>query len=273
MFKPFVFVCLLVVMLFFVLLIRDQPIDLNILQAHVSTLLEWRQSNPFLLFALIFLAYVLVTALSLPLAIWMTLGVGALFGFSPGLLLVSFASSIGATLAFLAARYLLRGWVRGGLSARALVIDEGLARDGAFYLFTLRLIPVLPFFAVNFLMGLTTMHSWTFFGVSQIGMLAGTAVYVNAGTQLAAVNSLTSIFSTSLLLSFALLGLFPLVARRLINLIKRRTVYAGYKKPTAFDRNLVVIGRGAAGLISAYIGAATKAKVTLIEAHKMGGIA
>ena len=269
--KPFVFICLLGVGLFFVLLMRDQPIDLKILQTSVSSLLEWRQSNPFLLFALVFLAYVIVTALSLPLAIWMTLGVGALFGFWPGLLLVSFASSLGATLAFLAARYLLRNWVRDRLGARARAIDEGLARDGAFYLFTLRLIPVLPFFAINLLMGLTPMRAMTFFGVSQIGMLAGTAVYVNAGTQLAAVDSLSGILSTPLLLSLALLGLFPWVARMLIALITRRKVYAGYKRPVGFDRNLVVIGGGAAGLVSAYIGTATKAKVTLIEAHKMGG--
>ena len=269
--KPFVFICLLGVGLFFVLLMRVQPIDLKILQTSVSSLLEWRQSNPFLLFALVFLAYVIVTALSLPLAIWMTLGVGALFGFWPGLLLVSFASSLGATLAFLAARYLLRNWVRDRLGARARAIDEGLARDGAFYLFTLRLIPVLPFFAINLLMGLTPMRAMTFFGVSQIGMLAGTAVYVNAGTQLAAVDSLSGILSTPLLLSLALLGLFPWVARRLIVLITRRKVYAGYKRPVVFDRNLVVIGGGAAGLVSAYIGAATKAKVTLIEEHKMGG--
>jgi|TARA_B100000768_G_scaffold78953_1_gene75086 pyruvate/2-oxoglutarate dehydrogenase complex dihydrolipoamide dehydrogenase (E3) component/uncharacterized membrane protein YdjX (TVP38/TMEM64 family) len=269
--KPILAICLVLVVVLSVLLLRAQPIDLSITQVYVSNLIEWRQSNAWLLVVLYALGYIVVTALSLPLATWMTLVAGALFGFWQGFLLVSFASSIGATLAFLAARYLLSDWVRGWLGTRFGSINEGFAKDGAFYLFTLRMIPILPFFAINLLMGLTSMRAGTFFVVSQVGMLAGTAVYVNAGTQLAALDSLSGIVSAPLVVSFALLGLFPWGARILINFIKRQKIYSGYKRPTAFDRNLIVIGAGAAGLVCAYIAAATKAKVTLVEAHKMGG--
>ena len=209
--------------------------------------------------------------MSLPFAVWMTLAAGALFGLWGGIVIVSFASTVGATFAFLASRYLLRDWVRARLGPRAATIDAGLARDGAFYLFTLRLIPVVPFFAVNLLMGLTPIRVLTFYLVSQAGMLAGTAVYVNAGTQLAQLNSLSGIVSPGLLLSFALLGLFPWIARMFLNLLKTRKIYARWTRPAEFDRNLIVIGAGAAGLVSSYIAAATKAKVTLIEAYKMGG--
>jgi pyruvate/2-oxoglutarate dehydrogenase complex dihydrolipoamide dehydrogenase (E3) component len=201
----------------------------------------------------------------------MTLAAGALFGFWKGLLIVSFASTIGATLAFLAARYLLRDWVHEKLGNRAAAIDEGLRRDGPFFLFSLRLIPVIPFFAVNLLMGLTPVGAGTFYLVSQAGMLAGTAAYVNAGTQLAGLESLSGIVSPALLLSFAVLGIFPWIARMVVNLLKRRKVFARWKRPASFDRNLIVIGAGAAGLVSAYIAAATKAKVTLVESHRMGG--
>ena len=201
--------CLVLVVVLSVLLLRAQPIDLSITQVYVSNLIEWRQSNAWLLVVLYALGYIVVTALSLPLATWMTLVAGALFGFWQGFLLVSFASSIGATLAFLAARYLLSDWVRGWLGTRFGSINEGFAKDGAFYLFTLRMIPILPFFAINLLMGLTSMRAGTFFVVSQVGMLAGTAVYVNAGTQLAALDSLSGIVSAPLVVSFALLGLFP----------------------------------------------------------------
>nr|WP_247740353.1 MULTISPECIES: bifunctional TVP38/TMEM64 family protein/FAD-dependent oxidoreductase [unclassified Paracoccus (in: a-proteobacteria)] len=237
----------------------------------LAAIREVQQSRPFVVAALFLAVYVAVTALSLPIAVWLTLSAGALFGFWTGLLIVSFASAIGATLAFLASRYLLRDWVRARLGARAEGIEAGLARDGAFYLFSLRLIPVVPFFAVNLLMGLTPIRAWTFFWVSQVGMLAGTAVYVNAGTQLAALDSLSGIVSPPLLASFALLAGFPWIARAVLGLWKRRRVYAGWTRPKRFDRNLVVIGAGSAGLVAAYIGAATKAKVTLIEASEMGG--
>lgn len=269
--KPVLFLVLSLAVIAAIVVLQRQPIDLETARAHVADLQSWRQSHGVLVFAAFFGFYVVVTALSLPLAVWMTLAAGALFGFWQGLLLVSFASTIGATGAFLAARYLLRDWVRARLGARAQAVDAGLERDGAFYLFTLRLIPVVPFFAVNLLMGLTPIRTLTFYLVSQVGMLAGTAVYVNAGTQLARIDSLSGILSPVLILSFALLGLFPWIARVVVGVLRRRKVYAGYTRPARFDRNLIVIGAGAAGLVSAYIAAAVRAKVTLVEAHKMGG--
>ena len=234
---------------------------------------ELRQTQPLQLALGFFLVYVAVTALSLPGATIVTLAGGAIFGLGWGLLIVSFASSIGATLAFLTARFLLRDSVQRRFGQRLADMDKGIQKDGAFYLFTLRLIPVVPFFVINLLMGLTKMKAWTFYWVSQLGMLAGTAVYVNAGTQLGQLESLQGILSPGLLGSFVLLGLFPLIARKIVEAVQKRKVYAKWAsvRPARFDRNLIVIGAGAGGLVSAYIAAAVKAKVTLIEAHKMGG--
>ena len=221
-----------------------------------------------------FAAYVAVTALSLPGATLMTLLAGAVFGLVVGTLLVSFASSLGALLAFLSARYLLRDSLRARFGPRLAEVDAGIGREGAFYLFTLRLVPLFPFFVVNLLLGLTAMRAATFYGVSQLGMLAGTAVYVNAGTQLARIDTLAGILSPALIGSFVLLGLFPLAAKKGLAAFKaRRTIGARWagRKPRHFDRNMVVIGAGAAGLVTAYIAAAVKAKVTLVEAHRMGG--
>ena len=221
---------------------------------------------------LAFLAvYVLVTALSLPGAVILTLAAGALFGLAWGTLIVSFASSLGATLAFLASRYVLRDTIQRRFGDRLKAINEGMAKDGALYLFTLRLVPVFPFFLVNLLMGLTTIRTFSYYWVSQLGMLAGTLVYVNAGTQLAQINSLSGIVSPGLLFSFALLGVFPMVVKKILSYVQKRRVYAQWQRPSSFDRNLIVIGGGAAGLVTSYIAAAVKAKVTLIEAHKMGG--
>ncbi len=220
-----------------------------------------------------FAAYVAVTALSLPGAAIMTLLAGAIFGLWVGTLVVSFASSIGATLAMLVSRYVLRDSVKAKFGARLADIDKGVERDGAFYLFTLRLVPVFPFFVINLLMGLTAMKAATFYWVSQLGMLAGTLVYVNAGTQLAQISSLQGILSPGLIGSFVLLGLFPLVAKKIVEAVQGRKVYAKWadRKPKTYDRNLVVIGAGAAGLVTSYIAAAVKAKVTLVESHRMGG--
>ncbi|GAB4040827.1 MAG: bifunctional TVP38/TMEM64 family protein/FAD-dependent oxidoreductase [Rubrivivax sp.] len=229
--------------------------------------------RPLVVIAAYFALYVAVAALSLPGAAILTLAGGAIFGLWVGLLVVSFASSIGATLAMLAARHLLRQGVQARFGPRLAEIDRGVQRDGAFYLFTLRLVPAVPFFVVNLLMGLTAMKTGTFYLVSQVGMLAGTAVYVNAGTQLARLESLQGILSPALIGSFVLLGIFPLLARRLVDAVKARRVYARWsgRRPQRYDRNLVVIGAGAAGLVTSYIAAAVKAKVTLVEAHKMGG--
>ena len=251
--------------------LRGPSPELDDLRDMLARLQAWQAAHQGALAVLFFGAYVAVTALSLPLAVWMTLAAGALFGFWQGLVIVSFASTLGATLAFLAARYLLRDWVHGRMGRRADAIDAGMRRDGAFYLFSLRLIPIIPFFAVNLLMGLTPIRTLTFYLVSQAGMLAGTAVYVNAGTQLARLDSLSGIVSPPLLVSFALLGLFPWVARMLLDRIRGRRAYARWSRPKSFDRNLIVIGGGAAGLVSSYVAAATRARVTLVEAHRMGG--
>lgn len=227
--------------------------------------------NPVLSIGVFFAIYVAVTALSLPGAAILTLAAGALFGLVQGLVIVSFASSVGATLAFLVSRFILRDTVRNKFREKLKKIDEGVEKQGAFYLFTLRLVPVFPFFLINLLMGLTSLKTWTFYWVSQVGMLAGTAVYVNAGTQLAQIDSLSGIVSPGLIFSFVLLGIFPWIAKAIVAVVNRRRVYKGYSKPKKFDRNLVVIGAGAGGLVTSYIAAAVKAKVTLVEAGEMGG--
>jgi uncharacterized membrane protein YdjX (TVP38/TMEM64 family) len=220
-----------------------------------------------------FVVYVAVTGLSLPGASIMTLVTGAIFGLLWGTVIVSFASSIGATLAFLASRFLLRDWVQQRFEQALRAINAGVQKEGGFYLFTLRLIPAIPFFAINLVMGLVPMRTWPFYWVSQCGMLAGTIVYVNAGTQLAAITSPAGILSPGLIGAFVLLGFFPLIAKRIVDAVKARRVYARWKdrKPAKFDRNLVVIGAGSAGLVTSYIAAAVKAKVTLVEKHRMGG--
>ncbi|MCL6250779.1 FAD-dependent oxidoreductase [Altererythrobacter sp. KTW20L] len=248
-----------------------QYLTLDTLKAQRDAMLGFYGANPALVLALFFLVYVLLTALSVPGAAIMTLAAGAIFGVATGTLLVSFASSIGATLAFLASRFLLRDWVQARFGARLKGINEGMERDGAFYLFSLRLVPVFPFFAVNLLMGLTPIRTWTYYWVSQVGMLLGTVVYVNAGTQLARIESLSDIASPGLLASFAALGLLPWLGKWIMGLIQRRKVYARWNRPRRFDRNMVVIGAGAAGLVSSYIAATVRAKVTLVEAGKMGG--
>ena len=245
--------------------------SLEYFKSQQQTISGWYRAHPGQTMAGFFLIYVAVTGLSLPGATVTTLVAGALFGLVMGTLIVSFASTIGASLAFLSARFLLRDWVQQRFGDRLRAINDGIEKDGAFYLFTLRLVPAFPFFVINLLMGLTRLPTRTFFGVSQVGMLAGTLVYVNAGTELAKIDSLRGILSAGLLISFTVLGLFPLIARRMLDGIKARKVYARWKKPAHFDRNLVVIGAGSAGLVTAYIAAAVKAKVTLVEKHRMGG--
>ena len=220
-----------------------------------------------------FAIYVAVTALSLPGATIMTLAGGAIFGVLVGTVIVSFASSLGATLAFLVSRYLLRDSVQSKFGSRLAEIDKGIEKDGAFYLFTLRLVPLIPFFVINLVMGLTRLKTGSFYLVSQVGMLAGTVVYVNAGTQLSRVESLRGILSPGLIGSFVLLGIFPILAKKIVEAVQGRKVYAkwAHLKPKTFDRNMVVIGAGAAGLVTSYIAAVVKAKVTLVETHKMGG--
>ena len=249
----------------------DQYLSLEYFSAQRDTLLSYQQQNPIQTAAIFFAIYVAVTAFSLPAAALITLAGGAIFGLVWGTILVSFASTIGATLAFIMARTLFRDAVQAKFKTSFEKINAGVESDGAFYLFGLRLVPIFPFVAVNLLMGLSNIKVSRYFWVSQVGMLPGTIVYVNAGTQLAEIDSLAGIASPAILLSFAALGVFPLIAKRLLDRLKALRVYQGFDKPKKFDSNLVVIGAGAAGLVSAYIAAATKAKVDLIEKHKMGG--
>jgi pyruvate/2-oxoglutarate dehydrogenase complex dihydrolipoamide dehydrogenase (E3) component/uncharacterized membrane protein YdjX (TVP38/TMEM64 family) len=251
----------------------DRFLSLEQLKHSQATFTELHARSPLQLALAYFAVYVAATALSVPGAAIITLAGGAIFGLFWGTVLVSFASSIGATLAFLVSRFVLRDGIQARFGDRLKEINRGIEKDGAFYLFTLRLIPVVPFFVINLVMGLTRMKTITFYWVSQLGMLAGTLVYVNAGTQLARVDSLQDILSPALLASFVLLGLFPLIARWMVGVVRRRQVYARWKgqRPRRFDRNLIVIGAGAGGLVSAYIAAVVKARVTLIESHKMGG--
>ncbi|MGV0949811.1 MAG: FAD-dependent oxidoreductase [Azonexus sp.] len=248
-----------------------QYLNLQTLKTQQAAIQSFHANSPLLSVAAYFVIYVVTTALSLPGAVLLTLAGGAVFGLLWGTVIISFASTIGATLAFLMSRFLLRDWVAKRFGQRLAAIDEGVRREGAFYLFTLRLVPVIPFFLINLLLGLTTMKARTFYWVSQVGMLAGTIVYVNAGTQLGKLDSLSGILSPGLLGSFVLLGIFPLIARKLVEIVRSNKVFANWKKPARFDRNLVVIGGGSAGLVTSYIAAAVKAKVTLVEKHQLGG--
>ncbi|MBC7918562.1 MAG: FAD-dependent oxidoreductase [Rhodoferax sp.] len=248
-------------------------LSLDYLKQSQQEFAQWYVAKPATVIAGYFVIYLLVTALSIPGAAVLTLAGGAIFGLGWGLLIVSFASTAGATLAFLMSRFVLRESIEARFGQRLKDINQGIEKDGAFYLFTLRLVPLVPFFVINLVMGLTKMRVGVFYLVSQLGMLAGTAVYVNAGTQLSKIDSLRGLLSPALLGSFVLLAVFPWIARRVVDMVKRRQVYARWNhlRPRSFDRNLIVIGGGAGGLVSAYIAAAVKAKVTLIEAQKMGG--
>ncbi len=248
-----------------------QYLSLDQLKAQQQQLAQWHSEHFIALFVGYFVVYVAVTALSIPGAVILTLGSGALFGLGWGLLLASFASTAGAFLAFMSARYVLRDSLEQRFGDRLKQVNDGISRDGAWYLLTLRLVPLFPFWMINLVMGLTRMAAWRFYWVSQLGMLAGTAVFVNAGTQLARVEQVSDVLSTELLLSFVLLGVFPLVAKQLVNWLKRRRVYQGWQRPRQFDDNVLVIGAGSGGLVSAYIAAAVKAQVTLVEQHAMGG--
>ncbi|OUS28901.1 pyridine nucleotide-disulfide oxidoreductase [Gammaproteobacteria bacterium 45_16_T64] len=249
----------------------QQYLNLASLKEQQSAAQEFVSNSPLAAVSVFFVTYVVATALSFPGAALLTLFAGALFGLAWGTLIVSFASTIGATCSFLISRYLLRDSVQRRFSQQLKPFNEGIEKDGGFYLFTLRLVPIMPFFMINTLMGLTTIKARTFYLMSQIGMLAGTIVYVNAGTQLSKLDSLSGILSPSIIFSFCLLGIFPLIAKKLLSSIKNNRELRKFDKPKSFDTNLIVIGGGSAGLVSGLIAGAVKSKVTLIEKHKMGG--
>ncbi|MDN3698095.1 MULTISPECIES: TVP38/TMEM64 family protein [Vibrio] len=221
--KKLIIGILLVAVVLFLGVNFGQYLTLENAKAQQAVLNEYIQNNFVVAGLIYFLAYVLITAFSIPGAAVVTLLGAALFGFWFSLFLVSFASTIGATLAFLSSRFLLRDWVQSKFGDKLEAINNGVEKDGAFYLFSLRLIPVFPFFLINLLMGLTPITTLKFYLTSQLGMLAGTMVYLNAGTQLAEIDSLSGIVSPSVLASFALLGLFPIIAKWLMAKFKPTT--------------------------------------------------
>lgn len=261
---------IILVSLFFIL-DMGQYFTLENLKSHQEAFREYYEQNKVVTLLSYFLIYVVMAALSLPGAAVITLAGGALFGLVAGSVVVSFASSIGAALAFLVSRFILRDSVQSKFGEKLSTINHGIEKDGAFYLLTLRLVPVFPFFVINLVLGLTPIRTLVFYLVSQVGMLPGTIVYVNAGTQLAKIESLRDILSPALIFSFILLGIFPLIAKALLAFVKKRRIYAKWPRPKKYDYNMVVIGAGSAGLVASYIAAAVKAKVALIEKHKMGG--
>ncbi len=241
------------------------------LKASADALAAFEREHPWITAWVFFGLYVLATGLSIPGAVVLTMAAGALFGLVLGVVLVSFASSLGALIAFGLSRYLLRDMIRRRFAARLTPLDEGIERDGVFYLLGLRLVPVVPFWLVNLALGLTRLRTWDYYWVSQVGMLPATVLYVNAGTQLAAIESPGQVWSAPVLASLVLLAVFPLVIRIVWRRWAERRLTRSWPRPRSFDRNVVVIGAGAGGLVSAYIAAALKARVTLIEAGEMGG--
>jgi dihydrolipoamide dehydrogenase len=246
-------------------------LTLDFFRAQQERLQDYVTQNFTVALAAYFLLYVAVTALNIPGAAVMTLAAGALFGLIAGTIIVSFASSIGATLAFLLSRFLLRDYVERRFEKVVERVNAGINKEGKYYLFTLRLVPIFPFFVINMAMGLTRLGTASFYWVSQLGMLAGTIVYVNAGTQISRIENPGDVLSLEILGSFVLLGIFPLLTKKMLDTLSTRRRMKGFPKPKKFDVNLVVIGAGSAGLVTAYIAAASKAKVVLIERDRMGG--
>ena len=248
-------------------------LSLSSLQENLQHLRSLYALHPWQTMGIFVALYIISTTLSIPGATVLTLGAGALFGKWTGTVVVSFASTIGATLAFLMARFFLRDCVQKHFGEKLAAINRGVEQEGARYLFALRLVPLFPFFLINLTMGLTPIPTRTFFWVSQVGMLAGTFVYVNAGEEISQLSSLEQILSPSLVVAFSLLGLFPLLAKRLLGRLKTRRLYRchGFKRPRRFDYDLLAIGAGSGGLVTCYIASALKAKAALVERHKMGG--
>lgn len=246
-------------------------LSLDFIKQQYDEILRYYEAYPLQSLAAFAAMYIIVAALSLPGAAVLTLAAGAFFGFWMGLLTVSFASTIGATLAFLISRLVMGQYVQSRYGARLRAVNEGFRKDGEFYLLSIRLVPLFPFFIVNLLMGLTPIPVATYFIISQIGMLPGTAVYVFAGIQLAELDSFAGIMSPGIIAAFTLLAIFPLIIKKLLQLHRERKQLSSYDKPAKFDYNVIVIGAGSGGLVSAYIATAIKAKVALVEKDKMGG--
>lgn len=269
--KLFIIIPVVIIIALFFIFDMHQYFEFSYLKEKQNDLQNFYAEHKLLTILSYFLIYILITACSLPGATVMTLAGGGVFGFGLGTLLVSFASTIGATLAFLLSRYLFRDFVQRRFNQVFQTIDVGMQKGGLFYLATLRLIPIFPFFIINLAMGLTRIKVWGFFVVSQLSMLLATGLYVNAGAQLTKIQTPSDILSLPIILSFTLLGVFPLLAKKIIDTINARRILRPFKRPTSYDYNLIVIGAGSAGLVSAYIAATVKAKVLLIERERMGG--
>lgn len=251
----------------------EQYLTLEVIQAKSGALHAQVQAHPWWAGSIFFAAYVGLTVMSFPGTVILTLLAGALFGLVGGTLMVSFASNIGALIAMLISRFLLRDWVQKRFAKQIASINRGLDRDGSFYLFSLRLIPLVPFVLLNPALGLTRVGFWTFWWTTQLGMLPGNAIYVNAGRQLARIREISDILSPSMIGTLVLLAVFPLAATKLLTLYKARKIYRGWQKPKRFEYNLLVIGGGSGGLAAARIAASMEARVALVEANQLGGAA
>ena len=269
--KIFILIILAALVACFFIFDLHQYLDFSYIKSKQQWIADYYQANPLQSILIFFVVYVLATSFSIPGASILSLLAGAIFGLLLGSVLVIFAATIGATVAFWLSRYLLGNTIQERYADKLKTINEGVKKDGAFYLLTLRLLPIFPFFIINVLMGLTPIRTLTYVVTSFFGMLAGTIIYVNVGTQLANLESLGGILTPKIWGAFILLAIFPWIAKFIINTLKHRRIYAGFNKPKSFDYNLAVIGAGSAGLVSSYIAAAVKAKVVLIERHKMGG--
>ena len=269
--KPMVVTAVACAVGLFFLLDLHHFFSLGNLKAQQMRFQDFYDHHALLTIGIYMVTYIAMAALSLPGAAIMTLAAGALFGLATGTVVAVVSSTIGATLAFLVSRFLFRDYIQMRFRDKLEKINQGLEREGAFYLFTLRLVPIFPFFIINLVMGVTAISTRVFAGVSLVGMVGGAMVYVNAGTQLARIDSLKGILSPGIVSAFVMLALFSLAARRAIEVIRSRRVLSRYRRPRRFDYNMVVLGAGSAGLVAAYIAAAVKAKVAVVEREKMGG--
>jgi len=269
--KTIVLLIIVVLIASFFIFDLHQYLDLSFIKSKQQAITDHFHTYPIKTALIFFFIYVAVAGLSLPGAAVLSLLAGAIFGLPLGVAIVLSAATIGATIAFWCSRYIFQGFVQNRFGDKLQAINQGIEEDGAFYLFTLRLIPIFPFFIINIVMGLTPIKTIVFFAVSLVGMIAGSLIYVNVGTQLANIDSLSGVFTPGLVAAFTLLAIFPWLAKKVLEAIKVKRIYSKFTKPKKYDRNLIVIGAGSGGLVSAYIAATVKAKVTLIEKHKMGG--
>lgn len=263
----FVSACIVIYFLFDI----GQYASFDFIQEKRYIFSDYYNNNKLFVVIIFFVVYLLVTALAIPSATILTLLAGSIFGFWAGFIIVSFASSIGATITFLMSRFMLFEYFSSKYHKKSVAINESIEKEGHFYLLTLRLVPLVPFFMVNIVMGLTSIKTRIFYIVSQIGMLPATMIYVFTGTKLSQIDSLNDVLSVDIIIALVLLGIFPLIAKKVISIFKSRGVYKKYNRPKKFDYNLIVIGGGAAGLVSSYIASSVKAKVLLIEENKTGG--